>query len=221
MVEAVHVRKSYGKRLILSDVSFCAKPGEQIAIAGKNGCGKTTLLKIMAGIEKADSGQISFYGKPVGKSGKEAGRSCGYVPQENPLLEELSVRDNLRLWGGKKSLLDAGLREMFALDDIMKVPVGRLSGGMKRRVAIACAVAGRPPVVLMDEPTAAVDVYYKSIIRQWMREYTQKNGILILSTHDEQEIADSSRCFLLQEGRIRELQKEECSLSGIFNGIKE
>lgn len=221
MVEALHVQKSYGKKRILSDISFCARPGELIAIVGKNGAGKTTLLKIMAGIEKADSGQISFYGNNVGELHRDVGRFCGYVPQENPLLEELTVKDNLRLWGGKKSLTDAGLIEMFALDAIMKVPVCRLSGGMKRRVAIACALAQRPSVVLMDEPTAAVDVYYKGVIRQWMMEYTKKKGILIMSTHDEREIADSDRCFLLQDGKMRELQKESCSLSEIYNKIKE
>ena len=138
------------------------------------------------------------------------------MPQEDPLIEELSVKDNLKLWGGKKSLLDKRLRDMFDLDEIMKVTVHKLSGGMKRRVSIACAISQWPSILFMDEPTAAVDLYYKRVLRDWMKQYISMNGIIILSTHDEQEIKDSKRCFLLQEGQI----KESC-VPEVFTEIRE
>lgn len=221
MVKIQGISKRYGSKKILTDVSFSARPGEQIAIIGRNGCGKSTLLKILAGIEKPDAGSLEYYGKNPMKKGAGFRRLCGYVPQENPLMEELTVKDNLLLWGGKQCLSDQQLRSMFELDEIMKVRVSRLSGGMKRRVSIACAIAQWPPVLFMDEPTSAVDLYYRNVIHQWMQTYVRMNGILILSTHDQQEIQSSHRCMLLWEGKMQELSENERSLSEIFDKIKK
>ncbi|MCI8281335.1 MAG: ABC transporter ATP-binding protein [Lachnospiraceae bacterium] len=216
MIKVAHIGKRYGKKTVLKDISFGAEPGEQIAIVGRNGCGKTTLMKILSGIQKPDHGTLEYYGQnPLQKKGCFR-KLCGYVPQEDPLIEELSVKDNLKLWGGKKSLLDKRLRDMFDLDEIMKVTVHKLSGGMKRRVSIACAISQWPSILFMDEPTAAVDLYYKRVLRDWMKQYISMNGIIILSTHDEQEIKDSKRCFLLQEGQI----KESC-VPEVFTEIRE
>ena len=90
MIQVTHIKKRYGKKVVLEDITFSVKPGECVAIIGENGCGKSTLLKIMADVMKADSGEYSYYGKT-----KNVNKLCGYVPQENPLLEDLSVKDNL------------------------------------------------------------------------------------------------------------------------------
>lgn len=208
MVKVTHIRKRYGKKAVLEDINFLANPGEQVAVIGRNGCGKTTLMKILAGIQRPDGGRIEYYGKDPFKQKGSFRKLCGYVPQEDPLIEELPVKDNLKLWGGTKSLKDQRLMEMFNLDEILKVPVGKLSGGMKRRVSIACAISQWPPILFMDEPTASVDLHYKHVLRQWMKSYVAMNGILILSTHDEQEIQDSHRRLLLKDGKLWE-QKEE------------
>ena len=100
MIEVTQIRKSYGKKKVLSDITFQVKPGECVAIAGKNGCGKSTLMQIMAGILKPDGGELCYFGKKAAYKSSTFRRFCGYVPQENPLMEELTVQDNLKLWGG-------------------------------------------------------------------------------------------------------------------------
>ena len=98
MIEVHHVSKTFGKKQILKDINFEVKPGERVVIVGKNGSGKTTLLRIMTGIIKADTGEIQYFNEKVQSNGKVFRKYCGYVPQENPLIDELTVSDNLKLW---------------------------------------------------------------------------------------------------------------------------
>ena len=98
MLEAEGIRKNYGKKTVLSGVSLTAEPGQCVGIVGGNGCGKTTLLSILAGARKADGGSLQIDGKEIlGRPAVQAAQ-IAYVPQENPFMEELSVKDNLRLW---------------------------------------------------------------------------------------------------------------------------
>lgn len=205
MLEVRGIAKSYGKKEVLRDVTFTARPGEQIAIIGNNGCGKTTLLRILAGVDPCTSGRISFFGQDAGKNPRVFRKYAGYLPQENPLLSDLTVLDNLRLWSGKSGMPDAWLISEFHLEDLLGVKTGKLSGGMKRRVAAACAVALLPPVVFMDEPTASLDLACKRDLRAWMRSYREKNSILVLATHDPMEMKESGRVLLLESGTLREL----------------
>lgn len=208
MIEVLNVSKSYKKKQVLDQISFHASCGEQIAIAGRNGCGKTTLMKILAGIEKADQGSVLCFGQDILKCRDQAGRFCGFVPQENPLIPELSVRDNISLWSGTRGLPEERLMQMFELEPILHTPVKKLSGGMKRRVAIACALVDWPPVVIMDEPTSALDTYYRDLIHDWMKQYRDMNGILIIATHDEWEKRQSDRCLHIVNGRLEENENE-------------
>lgn len=214
-VEVKNIQKRYGKKAILEDISFKADSGECVAIVGRNGCGKTTLLQILAGVLRPDEGEISYYNhNPLKQSGMFR-RYIGYVPQEMPLLEELSVRDNLRMWGATHSKAYSRIVSSFDLADIMKVPVNRLSGGMKRRLCIACALAQWPPVLLLDEPTTALDLYYKESIQSWIHEFKSMNGILIMATHDEKEILTSDRCLVMCRGRLREVSEEHKNMTVI------
>ena len=208
MIEVNGICKSYGKKVIISGVSFSAAPGEQIALVGRNGCGKSTLMQIMAGLLKADSGTVTYFGKSL-KPGTSLSHTVGYLPQENPLIEELSVADNISLWSGKKVKKDDPAVKMFFLEDMLKMPVSKLSGGMKRRVAICCACVHMPPVMLMDEPTAALDLYYRAEVRKWMKDYRAMNGIIVTVTHDSDEMSDSSRCLLIEDGAIRLYEEEK------------
>lgn len=205
MIEVSHVQKSYGRKHILTDISFCAKPGECIAIVGKNGCGKSTLLQILSGVTKADGGSIRLWNEEA--TAKTIRRYCGYVPQENPLMEEMSVRDNLRLWQGKNRQMEAQIIRQFDLSELLGQKVKTLSGGMKRRLAIACTLLKLPPVMIMDEPTTALDLYYKESIRQWMKQYLAGNGTIIMTTHDESEIASATRCRVMRDGIVTETPK--------------
>lgn len=136
-------------------------------------------------------------------------RFCGYVPQDNPLMEELTVQDNLKLWGGSHNANTKELVAQFQLEDLLQTEVSKLSGGMKRRLSIACALVENPPFLLMDEPTTALDLYYKESIHQWMKTYQQKNGIILMTTHDESEIRNADRCLFMDEGKVQELDAED------------
>lgn len=218
MVEVLHIRKKYGKKVILEDITFTLKSGESVAIIGKNGCGKSTLLKIMAGVMNADAGEISYYGE---SRLRQRTKMCGYVPQENPLLEQLSVKDNLYLWGGKKAVFQREILEEFQLHELLRTPVERLSGGMKRRLSVACALLNEPSILLLDEPTATLDIFYKEQMLNWVKAFQRKNGIVIIVTHEEQEILNADRCFFMEAGKIKELKKEEVTSANIRELIYE
>ena len=209
MIEIEGVRKAFGKKTILKDVNLTVRPGEQVAVIGKNGSGKTTLMQIVAGLLSPDGGSVRFFSKDAGRDTKLFAKYCGYLPQENPLIGELSVQDNISLWSGKRGRPSEELVRMFDLADILRTPVEKLSGGMKRRVGIACTIVNFPPVLLMDEPTAALDIYYQKEIRDWMKEYRKSNGILLLATHDREEMRESSRVVLLEDGVLKDAQTKE------------
>ncbi len=214
MIEVKHVSKHYGKKQILSDISFQVKKGERVVIVGKNGSGKTTLLRIMSGLIKPDMGEITYCGKSMKGNGKFFRRYCGYVPQENPLIEELSVKDNLRLWSKDKETCES-IIERFQLQDILKMQVMKLSGGMKRRLSIACSLLSKPEILILDEPTTALDLFYKDDILSWLKAYQNDGGVVLMTSHDENEILSADRCFVLSAGQLLEFQKDEISIDKI------
>lgn len=209
MIQVSQIQKKYKNNRILQSVSFEARPGEMVALVGKNGTGKSTLMNILSGMLRPDGGTICYFGHTMGKKRSLYAKYCGYVPQSNGLMEELSVQDNISLWTGKSGRPDENLMQMFHLEDILKKPVIKLSGGMKRRVAVACAMANFPPILLMDEPTAALDREYRELFHGFMRDYLNMNGILVIATHDEREIAMADRIVLLENGHSILQTKEE------------
>lgn len=219
MIEVVHIQKRLGKKRVLNDISFQVKCGECVAIVGKNGCGKSTLLQIMAGVLRPDYGEISYFGKDALADKRVVRQYCGYVPQENPLMEELTVKDNIKLWAGSSREIRQKVIEQFQLEELMNQQVAKLSGGMKRRLGIACAMLQWPPVLLLDEPTSALDVYYKENIQQWIRQYQKMNGMVVMTTHDEREILSADRCLVMQEGTMLELDKDEISMERIWQAV--
>lgn len=215
MIQLSHISKKYGKRLVLQDVNLQVKCGECVAIVGRNGSGKSTLLQIMAGVQNADSGSICYFGQETGKNRKIFRKYCGYVPQDNPLIEELSVRDNLKLWGITTNSLSEDLLNRFQLEEIMDATVARLSGGMKRRLGIVCALADNPPIMLLDEPTTALDVYYQEGVCNWIKDYQSMNGIVVMTTHNENEILAADRCLVMSEGNLIELTGDDINMQKI------
>lgn len=221
MIEVLHIRKSYGKKTVLKDVSFCAMPGECVVFVGRNGCGKSTLLQILAGALRPDSGDITCFGDQPLRRRALFRKYCGYVPQENPLMEELTVLDNLRLWGFRKSHPDVVILQQFGLEDLLNRNVESLSGGMKRRVSIACAAMMHPPVMLLDEPTNALDICYREEFYQWLSLYQQYGGIVLMTTHEESEIMNAQRCMVMNNGRLFELKDTERNMKSILNLTEE
>ena len=158
MIQVSNLGKRYGKKTVLQEISFTAQCGECVAVVGRNGCGKTTLMQILAGVLKPDGGEIRYFGKEPLKNFHYYQEYCGYVPQDLPFLEELSVKDNLKLWGVDRSAQYEWIIRAFDLREIMKMPVQKLSGGMKRRLSIACALAKWPMMFICDSCKARISV---------------------------------------------------------------
>ena len=205
MLEVREIYKKYGKKPILQGVTFQAKAGECIGIVGGNGCGKTTLLSILAGVNRPDRGSICFDGTEAVGTRKVFERYAAYVPQENPLIPELSARDNYRLWfrGEKKRMeedLNTGVGRRLGLAEFLSTPAGKLSGGQKKRLSIASALADRAKVMILDEPGAALDLAAKEEILRYIREYTAQGGLVVLTSHEMTELSVCTRLFLLRAG---------------------
>lgn len=198
-----HIKKSYGKHDVLLDISLEAKQGECIGILGGNGSGKSTLLNILSGIFKPDSGAFTFDGINLLKKSKQRSQILGYVPQNTPLIEELTAKDNLKLWYSNEDMqkeLKTGVLGMLGIDAFLTTPVHKMSGGMKKRLAIGCAVAHKPKILLLDEPSAALDLTCKARISNYLLDFKKNGGIILLATHDVQEIPLCDKLFILKKG---------------------
>ena len=210
LIEVKSVAKKYGRHEVLKDVSFYATTGECVGIVGANGCGKSTLLKILSGSIKPDSGSLVYDGADPLKNVKIFERLIGYVPQENPLMTQLSVMDNLKFWycDSSRSLkndLINGAPAMLGISAYADKRVDRLSGGQKKRLSIACALAKQPPVLIMDEPGASLDIVCKEDIKNYLQRYIQSGGTVILTSHEQTELELCSRMYLLKNGTMHEL----------------
>ena len=211
-----HLQKSFrrGKRKVLTDVNLSATGGECIGILGANGCGKSTLLSILAGTQAPDAGSYMVNGTELffrpGKKHRGSLAGIGYVPQECPLMEELNALDNLKLWYCNSSLsltaeLDNGFLSMLGIPDFLNVTVKKMSGGMKKRLSIGCALAGNPQILLLDEPGAALDLPCRDRIETYLKEYRSRGNIILLATHEEREIELCDKLFLLKDGVLTPL----------------
>lgn len=212
-----NIKSSYGKKEILKDVSFSAKTGDCIGMLGYNGCGKSTLLSILSGIRKANSGEIK-YNETVAfsKNKNEFNRKIfenqiGYVPQENPLIPELSVYDNLLLWFDSKEQLNKELENGFlhklGVDTYVKKKINQLSGGMKKRVSIGIATINNPKILILDEPSAALDLSCKEDIKEYLREYISAGNNVIITTHEDSELELCNKLYVLKDGVLTSVDK--------------
>lgn len=204
-LEINHIKKSFGKKQVLRDISLTAEKGECIGILGANGSGKSTLLTILAGVQKAGGGEFLLNGENLFKNSSLRSKTVGYVPQGTPLIDELTAYDNLLLWYSKKELkaeLENGILKLLGINEFIKVPVRKMSGGMKKRLSIGCAVAKKPPVLLLDEPTAALDIACRQDIAEYLKGYKAAGGILFLTTHDPLELELCDRLFIIKEGLL-------------------
>lgn len=209
---AFHIAKSYKKRPVLRDVSVNVKRGESVALLGPNGAGKTTLFYIMTGLVNADNGSIVLDGQDVTNLPmyRRARLGVGYLPQESSIFRGLNVEDNIRavLQAGtlahkKQEALLEDLMAEFSISHLRKAPSMALSGGERRRLEIARALASRPDFILLDEPLAGIDPIAVNDIRDLIG-YLKHRGIGVLITdhnvRDTLEIVD--RAYILHDGTV-------------------
>lgn len=208
-MELTGIKKSYKKKKVLTNVSLSAGRGCCVGILGGNGSGKSTLLSILAGVQKADGGAFMYRGEDLLRNSARIPSVLGYVPQGNPLIEELNAWDNLRLWYDRKTLhreLEQGALAMLGIGDFLKTPVHKMSGGMKKRLSIGCAVVAGPKILVLDEPSAALDIVCKENIYRYLERYKAEGGIVLLATHDMQELELCDQCYILKEGVLEAYQ---------------
>lgn len=198
-----HIKKSYKNKTVLSDITLNIEGGQCIGLLGGNGSGKSTLLNILAGIIKANGGSFTYAGTDLFKNTKVRAKLVGYVPQSAPLLEELSALDNLKLWYSPDDLekeLSGGVLTMLGINEFVKIPVYKMSGGMKKRLSIGCSVAHKPKILLLDEPSAALDLICKERISEYLFKFKEAGNIVLLATHDLQELSVCDKLFILKQG---------------------
>ncbi|MFH7040868.1 ABC transporter ATP-binding protein [Paucibacter sp. JuS9] len=217
-----NVSKTYkgGRVPALDGVSFDIQPGEFFGLLGPNGAGKTSLISILAGLSKASGGAIKVMGHDVVDDYAAARKALGIVPQELVFDPFFSVREALEIQSGYFGVRNNGawiteLLENLGLADKAKSNMRQLSGGMKRRVLVAQALVHRPPVIVLDEPTAGVDVELRQTLWQFIARLNREGHTVLLTTHYLEEAeALCQRIAMLKLGRIVALDTTSSLLSG-------
>ena len=208
MIEVKNISKRY-RNTVLDDISFTAEKGQCVGIIGANGCGKTTLLSIMAGVNKAQSGKI-YYNNELADRKSVFKKYIAYVPQENPLIDELTTKDNLLLWlGSNKRIKDGfenGVLKDLGIDEFLNKQVNELSGGMKRRLSIGISLSNNAPIMLLDEPGSALDIYGKQEVNSYILNYVKNGGTVVMSTHDRDEIDLCNKLYKIEDGILKECE---------------
>jgi ABC-2 type transport system ATP-binding protein len=191
------VTKRYGDRVALRDVSFEAADGELVAVIGPNGAGKTTLLSIVGGLLKADAGEVS---RPP--------REVGWVPQQAAVYSKLSVAENLRLFARLEKVADPEaavdrMLEQTGLRGRARDELGTLSGGNRQRVNIAVGLLADPPVLLLDEPSSALDPRQRERLWEFILGLAHSGTTVVFSTHDVGEAErHADRVLVLADGEL-------------------
>ena len=199
--------KRYGKIEALRGVDLRVQQGAVFGLVGPNGAGKTTLIKALVGALRPSGGEVRVLGLNPLKDRAHLRRQIGYMPQSPALYEDLSARDNVRFFGAAHRVPDLRKKtdEVLGFTQLAERegdPVHTFSGGMKRRVSLACALVHRPKMLFLDEPTAAVDPQLRRRFWETFRELAEGGTTLFISTHLMDEAMLCDRIAILRQGRI-------------------
>lgn len=208
ILEVSHIEKSYHQNKAVHDLSFCVYEGEILGLLGPNGAGKSTTISILSTILKRDKGEITVFGFPLDDNVFKIKGMLGIVPQEIAIYEDISAYRNVAffasLYGVKKAQLHSCVIEALAFvgledkkDDMPKT----FSGGMKRRLNIACAIAHRPQLLILDEPTVGIDPQSRNHILTSLKKLKEKGTTIIYTTHYMEEVEEiADRIVIMDKG---------------------
>lgn len=210
IMEIRHLHKSFGAVQAVRDLNFCVKRGELFAFLGVNGAGKSTTINILCGELRKDSGSVTICGADLDTDPDSIRRKLGVVFQNSVLDKDLSVRDNLRsraaLYGIHGKAFEnrlSELAELLEFGDLLKRPLGKLSGGQRRRIDIARALLHEPEILILDEPTTGLDPQTRVNLWQVIAMLRREKGMTVfLTTHYMEEAADADKIVILDKGRI-------------------
>jgi ABC-2 type transport system ATP-binding protein len=211
VLEIADVRKRYGGTVALDGVSLSVSAGEVFGLLGPNGAGKTTLISIATGLLAADSGSVSLFGRPFGPNARDLRHLVGLGTQDLSIYPDLSATENLRFFGKLYGLRGADLAARVAevlgaveLADRAGDRAGTFSGGMKRRLNLACAIVHRPKVLFLDEPTTGVDPQSRAHIFDRVRALSAAGVAVVYTSHYMEEVqALCSRIAIMDGGTVR------------------
>jgi ABC-2 type transport system ATP-binding protein len=224
-IQITQVEKRYKSLQALGGVSLSIEEGEFFGLLGPNGAGKTTLISIIAGLTRADAGRVTVQGFDVVAEFRAARQQLGVVPQELVFDPFFSVRETLRLQSGYFGLSnnDKWIDEVMAnldLTDKADVNMRALSGGMKRRVLVAQALVHKPPVIVLDEPTAGVDVELRQTLWKFIARLNREGHTVVLTTHYLEEAqALCNRIAMLKNGKVVALDTTAALIKRISGSV--
>ena len=216
-IEVEELTKYYGSVLAVDHITFEVKKGEIFGFLGPNGAGKTTTVRILTGLTLPTSGTAKVVGYDVVKESRRAKMSIGLVPEISNIYSELSVWDNVIFSGEihgvprkERQKRARKLLEMFGLYDKKKEKAGKLSKGLKRRLAIAMALVHEPKVLFLDEPTSGLDVPSAKLLREIVRKLNREGTTIFLTTHNMEEASSlCQRIAVINRGRIAAIDSPE------------
>ena len=210
IMEIRRLCKNYGEVKAVQDLNFCVKKGELFAFLGVNGAGKSTTINILCGELSMDGGSVTICGADLDREPDRIKRSLGVVFQNSMLDKDLSVRDNLRsraaLYGIRGRAFEQRLSELSGLlefGDLLRRPLGKLSGGQRRRIDIARALLHEPEILILDEPTTGLDPQTRATLWQVIGQLLREKGMTVfLTTHYMEEAADADYVVIIDHGQI-------------------
>ena len=210
IMEISHLQKAFGQVQAVQDLNFHVKKGELFAFLGVNGAGKSTTINIMCGELRKDSGSVQICGADLDREPDSIRRRLGVVFQNSVLDRDLSVRDNLRsraaLYGIRGRDFEKRLEELSQLlefGDLLRRPLGKLSGGQRRRIDIARALLHGPEILILDEPTTGLDPQTRVNLWQVVERLRRDAGLTVfLTTHYMEEAADADYVVIIDHGQI-------------------
>lgn len=220
--------KNYGQQVAVHEISFELKPGEVVGFLGPNGAGKSTTLKMLAGFMEADKGSILLEGQVIHQNASNSKKQIGYLPESNPLYQELYLKEYLQflvsihsIENGAEVINDVIVKT--GLTPMQNKKIGELSKGFKQRLGIAAAIIHQPKLILLDEPTAGLDPNQLIEIRALIQSLS-KSAMILFSTHILQEVkAICDRVLVLHQGKLvadaqvsQLLEKHDASLEDVF-----